>query len=69
MIKYRFKSLVVEVSRIKDINAVYGQFKCLVRGFGHGNKAPRREYTLEAMTPASAARTAHDKYTKEYGCA
>ena len=64
--KYRYGKLVVEVRRIMDV-ANGGRFLCLVRGFGHGNPAPRKEYDVQAQTNAQASRKAVQLYNNEYG--
>lgn len=64
---YRYAGLVVEVRRIADIDANTGRFQCLVRGYGHGNKAPRMTCFVNAATNAIASRKALQMYNKEYG--
>ena len=64
--KYRYAGLVVEVFRVKNIPNG-GQFKCLVRGYGHRNTAPRETFVLDAATPAIASRNAMQMYIDKYG--
>ena len=63
---YRYGKLVVEVRRIIDIPNC-GRFQCLVRGFGHGNTAPRETYVMDTETPAIASRNALQMYINKYG--
>ena len=43
------------------------KFQCLVRGFGHGNQTPRKQYIIETETNAKASRIALQAYQEEYG--
>lgn len=65
--KYRYGGLVVEVVKILAVSDYMGKFQCLVRGYGHGNQAPRKKYTVEAETNAKASRIALQMYNAEYG--
>ena len=60
--KYRYGGLVVEVAKIVAVSDYMGKFQCLVRGYGHGNTAPRKKYTVEAETNAKASRIALQMY-------
>ena len=60
--KYRYGGLVVEVVKIMAVSDYMGKFQCLVRGYGHGNTAPRKKYTVEAETNAKASRIALQMY-------
>ena len=60
--KYRYGGLVVEVAKIVAVSDYMGKFQCLVRGYGHGNPAPRKKYTVEAETNAKASRLALQMY-------
>ena len=60
--KYRYGGLVVEVVKIAAVSDYMGKFQCLVRGYGHGNPAPRKKYTVEAETNAKASRIALQMY-------
>lgn len=69
MSKYRFAGIVVEVQRVGVSNHFEnGQFvsedryQCLVRGFGHGSRAPHEHFTIYALSSAQAARDAYDNY-------
>lgn len=63
--KYRYGGMVVEVFKISE-DAGMGKFKCLVRGYGHNNKEPRKEYDIQAETNAKASRLALQKYKEEF---
>lgn len=63
---YRYGHLVVDVRRIMDV-AHGGRFQCLVRGYGHGNTAPRETFVLDTETPAIASRNAVQMYINKYG--
>lgn len=65
--KYRYGDLIVEVWRISDVSLYVGRFQCLVRGYGHGNTAPREIYIVDAETNAKASRNALQRYKDEYG--
>ena len=65
--KYRYGGLVVEVAKIVAVSDYMGKFQCLVRGYGHGNPAPRKKYTVEAETNAKASRIAVQMYIDKYG--
>lgn len=62
--KYKYGAFVVEVFSIRE-NAETKTYTCLVRGFGHGNHAPRKEYTIDAETNAKASRIAIQRYKEE----
>lgn len=64
---YRYNGLVVEVRRIADAERGNGRFQCLVRGFGHGNTAPRMTCFINAETNAIAARKALQMYNEQNG--
>lgn len=73
MQKYRFAGLVVEVERIGGSNEIVGnhivpegKYRCFVRGFGHGNPAPRETYFIDAPSSASAARSAINGYNRKH---
>ena len=63
MQKYRYAGYVVEVEKTETIGE-RGKFNCMVRGYGHGNTAPKKRYYIEAMSAAQASRMAFDIYTK-----
>ena len=76
MQKYRFSNppSVVEVSENTELGLmnVPGKkhYKCLCRGFGQNNHAPRAIYRIMSATPSQAARYAIEKYRNdcdEYG--
>lgn len=59
---YRYNGMVVDVRRIVELDGEKSRFQCLVRGYGHGNPAPRKKYTVEAETNAQASRIAFQMY-------
>ena len=63
MQKYRYSQYVVEVEKTGTVGN-RGKFNCLVRGFGHGNTAPKKRYYIEAISAAQATRIAFEMYTK-----
>ncbi len=63
--RYRYKGLIVEVSRISDLPGGFGVYHCLVRGFGHNNPLPRKAYNIHASTNAQASRKALIKYEED----
>lgn len=65
--KYRYGNLIVEVRRIGTITPEKSRFSCIVRGYGHGNTAPRETFVVEAESTAQASRNALQKYTAKYG--
>lgn len=65
--KYRYGDMVVEVAKIVDVTENIRKFQCLVRGFGHGNQTPRKQYIIETETNAKASRLALQMYKQEYG--
>lgn len=64
--KYRYGGLVVEVCRIKELDRG-SRYKCLVRGYGHNNPAPRETYNIDTETSAMASREALQMYNLKYG--
>lgn len=64
--KYRYGDLIVEVIRQKELPKGMALFQCLVRGFGQGNPAPRKKYTVEAETNAKASRIALQMYNVDF---
>ena len=65
--QYRYGGLVVEVQRLSEMTGGKCRFQCLVRGYGHGNPAPRKKYDVQAETNAQASRKALQLYNTEYG--
>lgn len=66
MSKYRYGNLMVVVTRIgngkepgKDV------FTCKVRAFGYDKSIPRKDFIVEAISNAQAARMALDKYNRK----
>ena len=65
--RYRYGGFIVEVIRLSEMNGGKFRFQCLVRGFGHGNPAPRETFEIFATTNAQASRNALEKYKAKYG--
>lgn len=63
--KYRYGNFIVEVQRLNEISTDKSRFECLVRGYGHGNPAPRETYIIIASTNAQASRNAFELYKQD----